>query len=372
METKMNSKLRPYCPISPGEILKEELEARDWTQGDFAEIIGRPIQVVNEIISGKKAITPETAILFSEALGTSAELWLNLESSYRLDILNQKQQNADLVSRKAKLYSKAPIKELIKRRWIQASEPIDELESEVLGFFDIPDLDSSPPLMAQFRRTYTKDIDSPSVIAWARKAEISASKLDCPAFNSKKIKQAIPELISLSAEESMTSKIPENLCKLGVRIVFVPHLPKTRIDGAAFWLNNNSPVIALSLRLNRLDNFWFTLMHEIAHLIYHKNKAYLDTDITEEPTCEVESEANKIARDWLIPPDVFIGFIEDTRPFFSRSAVLSFANEFGIHPAIVVGRLQYEEEIPYTNLRNLLGKSRDIFSGIHVKHKQKR
>jgi HTH-type transcriptional regulator/antitoxin HigA len=373
----MNSKPRPYRPISPGEILKEELEARDWTQGDFAEIIGRPIQVVNEIITGKKAITPETAILFGEALGTSAELWLNLESSYRLDLLHQKQQKVDLVSRKAELYSRAPIKELIKLGWIQASESIDELKEEVLVFLGITDLNENSPLIAKFRRTFTGNFDSPSLEAWVRMAVIEANRKPCPAFNRRKLKRAIPDLISLSADETMTSQVPQKLCELGVRMVFVPHLPKTKVDGAAFWLDNNSPVIALSLRLNRVDNFWFTLMHEIAHILegYQNKRAYMDTDlikprnslVSDKPQDEDEKQANKMARDWLIPQEQFDAFVANTRPYFSRNVVLDFAEKLGIHPAIVVGRLQYEEKIPYTNLRNLLGKSREIFSGIHLK-----
>ncbi|MFV1951765.1 MAG: HigA family addiction module antitoxin [Nitrospinota bacterium] len=85
MEVEMEDKKRPYRPIQPGEILKEELDARGWTLGDFAEITGKPLQAINQIIACKKAITPETAILFSKALGTSPEFWLNLEDSYRKD-----------------------------------------------------------------------------------------------------------------------------------------------------------------------------------------------------------------------------------------------------------------------------------------------
>lgn len=377
MEINMNSKLRPYRPISPGEILKEELEARDWTQRDFAEIIGRPVQVVSEIISGKKAITPETAILFGEAFGTSAELWLNLESSYRLDLLHQKQQKLDLVSRKAELYSRAPIKELIKLGWIQASESIDELKEEVLNFLGIIDLNEKSPLIAKFCRTFKGNFDSPSLEAWVRMAVIEASRKSCLDFNRRKLKRAIPALISLSADETLTSQVPQKLSELGVRMVFVPHLPKTKVDGAAFWLDKNSPVIALSLRLNRVDNFWFTLMHEIAHILegYHNEKPYMDTDllkprdslISDKPQDEDEKQANKMARDWLIPQEQFDLFVANTNRYFSRKMVLDLAKELGIHPAIVVGRLQYEERIPYTNLRNLLGKSREIFSGTYPK-----
>lgn len=85
----MQNRLRPARAVKPGNILRRELEARGWTQKAFAQVIGRPAQMVNEIISGKKSITPETALLFSAAFGASSELWLNLESSYRLWLMEE-------------------------------------------------------------------------------------------------------------------------------------------------------------------------------------------------------------------------------------------------------------------------------------------
>ncbi len=98
----MTEKLRPFRPIPPGEILKDELEARGWTQSDLAEILGRPIQAINEIVSGKKAIVPATAVELPRAFGTSAEFWLNLESAYRLDLLHHQGNDNDQTARRAK------------------------------------------------------------------------------------------------------------------------------------------------------------------------------------------------------------------------------------------------------------------------------
>ncbi|MCL5105538.1 MAG: HigA family addiction module antitoxin [Armatimonadetes bacterium] len=95
----MTTKLRPARAVKPGNILGRELEARGWTQKEFAQVIGRPPQTVNEIIAGKKAITPETALLFSAAFGTSAELWLNLESNYRLRLLEKSAEMSEVARR---------------------------------------------------------------------------------------------------------------------------------------------------------------------------------------------------------------------------------------------------------------------------------
>ena len=364
----MEDKKRPFRPIPPGEILKEELDSRGWTQGDFAEITGKPLQSINTIIAGKRAITPETAILFSKALKTSPEFWLNLESAFRLDLLHQGQHKTDLVSQKAKLYSIAPVKELIKRGWIKASSSISRLETEVMDFLGISDLESSPSIAANFRKSNKGIIDAPALIAWVRKAEIDARQMTCPDFDANKLKQDIKQLPGFSKSTALTSQIPKKLCELGIRLVFVPHLPQTRVDGAAFWIESKMPVVAISLRMDRIDNFWFTLMHELTHLLdsYNTNVSYLDSDIFGEPENKIEEKANKMARDTLIPPERFRFFVKENKPYFSRNVVISFANELGIHPSIVVGRLQYEELIPYTNLRNLISKVRPVL-GEHVK-----
>ena len=113
----MNKELTPARAVKPGDILREEMEAREWSQADLAHILDRPIQVVNEVLQGRKAITPETAIGLATAFGTSAEFWLNLENSYRLH-LARAYQKGDEVKRKAELYGLAPIKEMMKRGWI--------------------------------------------------------------------------------------------------------------------------------------------------------------------------------------------------------------------------------------------------------------
>jgi len=128
----------------PGEFIREELEARAWTQGDLAEIMGRPPQVVSEIISAKKQITPETARELAAAFGSDDALyWLNLESAYRLAKVDAA---SDLVERRSRLYSKFPVREMLKRKWIEASDSIDVIEHRVCRFHNISNINESPSL----------------------------------------------------------------------------------------------------------------------------------------------------------------------------------------------------------------------------------
>lgn len=348
--------------IMPGDILREELEVREWSQADLANILGRPIQVVNEILNGKKAITPETAIGLAMALGTSPEFWLNLESSYRLQIANISQKEED-IRKKAKLYGLAPIKELIKRGWIKSTSVLDELEKELLSFFRVESLDEIPTLSARFRFSASHKPDSPSLWAWITRARNLAEGMNASSFTPEVLEKGVSNLPRLSLDEDDMASLPTQLSNMGVRLVFVPHLPRTYVDGAAFWLNDEKPVVALSIRYNRIDNFWFTLMHELAHLSGNQNKRsdYIDNDLDHSVTSGEEGRANRLAAQWLLPKKAFDQFVKNTTPYFSVRAIRLFAQRQGVHPAIVVGRLQREDYIPYSHHRGMLGKVKHIF-----------
>lgn len=373
----MRPALRPFRPVKPGEILQEELEAREWTQADLAEILGRPVQAINEIIAGKKAITPDTALALSQALGTSPEYWLNLESAYRLDLLHERRSSGDDIARRSRLYSIAPVKELIKRKWLDVPNPsnLDRLEQEVCRFLEISSLKEPPQIPFAARATNREDSPPPSQIAWICRVKDLASKMRVKKFSAQQLEKTIRELPRLSVSDRETQKLRDILPSLGVRFIIVEHLPNTRIDGAALWLDDQSPVVAVSLRYDRLDGFWFTLMHELAHIIRSDAKQdswMLDNALVgkdAEPTkgkSKPEAEADKLASEWLLPKQALEVFVRRTRPYFSRSTILNFASEAGVHPGIVVGRLQHRGEIPWTHHRNLLSKIRHVFAGEEV------
>src|SRR5688572_15333775 len=139
-ENNMNARV-PAEVFPPGDYLAEELEARNWTQTELAEILGRPARLVNEIIAGKRAISPETAKGLSAAFGTSPELWMNLETAYQL---SKAHIAGEEVTKRARLYGTFPVKEIIKRGWIEFSENIEVLEQRFLEFYKMPSMDAKP------------------------------------------------------------------------------------------------------------------------------------------------------------------------------------------------------------------------------------
>jgi HTH-type transcriptional regulator / antitoxin HigA len=371
----MSNTLTPARAISPGRILQRELDARRWTQKDLAEITNRPAQTINEIIKGTKQITPETARELSAALGTTAEFWTNLETNYRLNLAKKKQKEEE-IERRSRLYTLAPIPELIKRQWIKSTESIDELEQSVCQFLGINSPQETPQFCVNFRHSQhgsgiyslTESISSHQIlepedsakIAWCKRVEQLVSNQTSSEFQLDKLTEAIPSILSCAKREEDVARVPQILIDLGVHFAIVPHLNKTYLDGAAFYLGNH-PVVALTLRHNRIDCFWFSLMHELGHIVAGHQEVYLD-NLDELETNSEEEEANQLARDWLIEGQSLNSFINETQPRFSKKAITNFAESQNRHPGIILGRLQHEGLVPYKNLRVLLTKVKPFLS----------
>ncbi|MDX2242849.1 MAG: HigA family addiction module antitoxin [Leptolyngbyaceae cyanobacterium bins.302] len=354
----MSQELRPAEVCPPGQILLEELEARGLTQKDLATIIDRPIQTVNEIVKGVKQITPETALQLAEALETSPDLWLNLENNYRLYLARQ-QKDSDkgdqTISRRSLLYQLLPIQEMFRRFWIKPTNSTDELEQEVCKFLGITSLDDYPKQIGvNFRYTSSRKPEAKAQIAWVKRVQQLAKQQTVAKYDREALKTAIPELLNYSVEAEAVSRVIPFVADLGVRFVIVPHLPKTYIDGAAFYVDDqlDQPALALTLRYDRIDAFWFNLMHELAHIVSGHQGIILD-NMEDGDINEQEREANQKARDWLIDPNAFEGFVQSAAPTFPKAKIERFADSQGRHPGIILGRVQREYK-GYQYLRKLL------------------
>jgi len=346
--------LRPARPVAPGRILRRELEERGWSQQDLARIIGRPSQVINQIVLGKKQITPETAIELAQALGTSAEFWTNLEAAYRLQLAAM-QEPDDSIARRSRLYAVAPVRELVKRGWVEEAADEKVLERNLLAFLGLKDFDQPLPQAANFRCSPARTPDQRGLYAWTRRAEILAARQTPCVYDRARLEAGIPGILELAQSPELVRDVPEALLAFGVRCVIVPRLERTYADGAALHATEQ-PTVALTLRLDRIDNFWFTLMHELAHLVLGHKGSFIDE--TGEADCVLDSrekKADRLASDWLLPRGPYRTFLAG-RSRFPLEAVAEFAVSIGRHPGIVVGRLHYEGRLNYKYLRKTLVK----------------
>jgi len=327
----------------PGEFLRDELDARGWSQTELAEIIGRPVRLVNEIIAGKRTITPETAIQLGDSLGTGAELWMNLESQYQL---SRVRPTDGLVARRARLYERFPVREMIKRGLIEASKSFDVLERQFLAFFDIPDVDAEIRFCHAAKKSDPEDKSAVLQMAWLFRARRLAAEMVTAPYSEAQLITSLTRLSALLTAPEETRHVAKVLAECGVRFVVVEPIPGAKIDGACFWLPNAQPVVALSLRLDRIDNFWFVLRHELEHVLrgHGQERGYiLDQDLEGTAPDQVNDEervANAAAADYCVSQDELTGFIARITPFFKEERVLLFAQRINVHPGLVVGQLQ--------------------------------
>jgi HTH-type transcriptional regulator/antitoxin HigA len=366
----------PAQAFPPGDFLKDELDVRGWTQEEFAAIIGRPTTLVNQIVLGKRAITPEAAAEIGAALGVEAEYWLNLETTYRLWLVRQQKDTPALerITRLAKLRERFPVREMTKRGWIAPTKDPDALEREILALAKakrLEDVGSSALSFAARQTYYGLDL-KPTQEAWLwRVRQIAEAMPMKRAYSEAALRLCLGKLRTLTGEVELAAEIPTLLADAGVRFLIVEGLPGARVDGVTMWLNAKTPVVAMTLRYDRIDNFWFVLRHEIEHVLRGdgRDQAVVDVDTgpgaerAARPVPKEERNANEAAEAFLIPKREFVNFLKDLIEAYSEQKVIDFAQRWSIHPAIVVGQIHNSLE-RYDILRKHLVRIRHIITAV--------
>ena len=349
-------------PEHPGKILRKMMEERGWAQEDLAAIIGKSRQAISEVVSGKNGIALDMAIALGAAFGNSPQEWLTHDQLYRLSMA---ERNISDVQQMAQLYQKAPVREMVKRGWIRPELGAQELTGELEAFFESDLLKEGIRFPVATKRTVTLDYLNPAEMAWCFRARHLAKTLIADEFRPSRMDKAQSALRKLAAHPKEACRVPKLLADFGIRFLVIEPLPGAHIDGAAFWLDG-SPVIAVSIRFDRVDGFWFTLMHEFAHI---KNGDALSVDaglvdgtkgiavtLVED---EAERAANFQAADSLVPSAELESFIRRVGPLYPKARVIQFSNRLRIHPGIIVGQLQHRKELGYMALREVLVKIRE-------------
>jgi HTH-type transcriptional regulator / antitoxin HigA len=340
----------------PGVFIEDELEARNWSQADLAEILARPPRLISELISGTRNVSPETAKGLGEAFGTGAELWMRLQNGY--DLHRAEENASEEVARRAKLFSKVPIRDMGKRGWLEVSENISVMEHQVCRFLGIRSLDEEHYLCGAFRSSASELTIAHT--AWCHRAINIARTMPCAPFTKESFESLLERLRPLMVHPKSGRMIAPLMAEHGIRLVVVEHLPKTRIDGACLRVDRDKarPVIALSLRHDRIDSAWYTLCHELGHLA--RGHEQIDIDLGErDHQSESEQEADRFAMEMMVPSKELDSFIARVGPLYSHAKIVGFANRLEIHPGIVVGQLQFRKAIGYQHSRKFLVKIRE-------------
>jgi HTH-type transcriptional regulator/antitoxin HigA len=345
----MTEKIYSDLPIPPGEYLAEVLEERGFSQKELADRMGRPAQAICEIIKGEKAITPETALQLERTLGVPAYIWTGLENDYR--IIKARQSENVAIENEIPLLKEVPYSDLAGRGYVKKTPDKRRQVRECQAFYGVASLANLSQVNtygAAYRYSKARRASPLALAAWIRCAEVEAAKRETPPFQKALLKIRLEEIrrLTLAPPEDSIERLRAALFASGVNFILLPHFAKTSAYGAVLWPDPKHPVLVLSIRGKWADIFWFSLFHELGHLLLHGNKEIIDEESGEAD--EKELEADRFASDRLIPALPYERFL--ARESFDTAAISFFAAKIGIHPGILIGRLQRDRKLPFKTL----------------------
>lgn len=336
----------PDYVVPPGEVLEEYLDSYGMTQAELADRLGFAKKTVNEIIKGKAIILPDTALKLERVFSRPAHFWSNLEQQYqegraRLAEQERLREHLDWLKR-------VPVNQMAKLGFIQKFKDKVEQLDEVLRFFGVTSPGQWRRVWEQhqvaYRQSQRFEPCAEAVSAWLRQGELEAQRIDCASYDKRRFQAVLYKARALTQEapEVFQRRLIDLCASAGVAVVFVPELPKTGVSGATRWLGHRA-VIQLSLRYKSNDQLWFTFFHEAGHILKHGRKEVFLEDSGMDG--EKEEEANIFARNHLIPPADYRRFLASWNGR-ALAPIKAFAEEIGIAPGIVVGRLQFDKHLP--------------------------
>lgn len=346
---KLDTPFAPDWVSPPGDTILDIIEERGWPQTELATRLGYSTKHTNQLIKGKVPLTEDAAVRLERVLGGSVGFWLAREAKYRERCvrLEAAQKEAEWIS----WLDELPVKQLMdagaipKQRVDRKSKP--DVVEKCLRFFGV----ASPEewrghyaeMQCSFRRSRAEQSDVGAISSWLRMGEQHAEKLDARKYDRNQFIEVLTQIrqLTILPPEEFEPQLRNYFKQAGVSFVLVPAIPKARVSGVARWLNPHRPLIQLSLYGKTNDKFWFTLFHEAAHILLHskeKKSVFLDDPNKVHADNPEEHEANTWAGDFLIPPE-FKPYLPAIK---SKAAACDLARQAGVHPGIVVGRLQHD------------------------------
>jgi len=347
------TQLRAAKKFGPGYFIKELMDLRHWIQEDLADVMGISEKHLNKILKNNQPITLEIARLLSEVFDTSAQYWINIDTGYRLWLEQERSEKEITADLKGTIYERMPVNDMIKKGWLNTFENIDDLKNQVLEFWgweklDFSVLDKQLPCLTRKSEAFNQ-FNASYALTWYHKACNVATGIKLSKYNPEKLIALYEDLHSYTIKTDGINLFIRELNKAGVIFFVLPHLLKTYLDGAAFYSGKN-PVIVYTGRYHRIDNFWFTVAHEIAHILKHlnENTPFILDDLKNGVIDKLEKEANELASKHLKHNEIS-SFLEPFIHYLTAEKVEECAKKYEIHPSIVVGKLAHDGKISYGN-----------------------
>lgn len=337
---------------TPGQLIESLLEERGWTKRALALILEMGETSVSKLISGQTKVNAKLAIALEEVFAVDARRFLELQHQYDLAKARiEERPNSRRVNR-ATIYGDLPVSKMIERGWIVADsvQDAERVESELCRFFKVNRIEDAEILPHAAKKTQTSVDVNPSQLAWLYRVTSIAEGMLVGRYSPEAVEVAIGKISLLRGHAENMRKVPRILAEAGIRFVIVQGLPGGKIDGVCLWLNEKSPVIGMTVRFDRIDNFLFVLRHELEHVRNRDGmdgEAMLDIDIghgervdLKASVAQQEAIADAAAANFCVPSEMMEAFIRRKAPYFSERDLIGFARTIKVHPGLVAGQLQ--------------------------------
>lgn len=339
----------------PGHTVVSILEERELSIEDFAKAIRQTVAVAQGIVDGSEAIDRALAQSLANALGASEHFWISREQDYRASITPRDDGGLATID---DLLESLPFRDMQKFGWVPHSRSREEKIAESLSFFGVSSL-------AQWRGRYDDAFSAASyrissahvacpvsTAAWLRQGEIETLHDHVEVWSAEKLKSSISQIKRLTWIKKPSVFIPKIrhlLADSGVKFAIVRSPKGCTASGAVRVLEESTPHVQLSFRYLSDDQFWFTLLHEIAHLILHFDRMpIIETDDQSESA--IEQEANEFASNVIVPAEHYEEFLTLGS---SRFPIIDFAKKVGVAPGLIVGQLQHHQILGYNQMQHL-------------------
>ena len=356
----MATRYNPQTVSHPGETLREKLEELKMSPKEFAVRCDKPEKTISAVLTGKSSITADMAVQFEDVTKIPANFWLKRQARYNESQARAERQRA---AEDAQEWARQfPYSDMANKGWVPATRKALEKATALFSFFAISSHKAwegfylNKELKAAFRVSLAHSNSPHAISAWLRSGDNAAAKLYAEPYSERKLRAALPELKAIMAAQSedFFAQVQQVCLGAGLKVVFTPCLPKAPINGVARWIEKNqTPLIQLSARYKRYDVFWFSLFHEIGHILLHgKKDVFLEDVKYEGADVEKEREANDFACEWTLTKQQE-DIVRTAWPL-SDEELRDYAAGFGTHPALIVGRLRHEKFLDHFEGKEML------------------
>ena len=334
----------------PGYYVAEIVEDAGITQAEFATRMGTTAKTLSQLINGQANLSNDLAQKLSAMLGTSVEFWLNLQKAFDEKLIEIKR--AKEIDEQASVVAVIDYSYFVDVARLPKTTSLKEKVANLCSYFKVADLRIllRPDFLVNFR-TGISTIEEKNIInsrAWLQTALNFAQNMHAEPFDAEKLKAYLPEIRGMTVQDPTVfiPRLRQIFSECGVVFVLLPYLKNSGINGAVKWVNSSRVVLAMNDRRANADTFWFSLFHEIKHVLQQKTKTvFLSANAQDMQALDdkLESEADAFAQSYLIPSNEYRLFAPSK--YTSDKEIIAFADKIGIHPGVVAGRLQHDHII---------------------------